>query len=61
MADRSPYSDAGDDTGATPDQASTGMPLWVKVFLIVAIVLLVALVVSLVAGVEHGPGLHNRP
>jgi uncharacterized membrane protein len=33
-------------------------PLWVKVFGIVAVVIVVALIVALVAGVQHGPGLH---
>jgi hypothetical protein len=37
------------------------MPRWVKVFLIVVIVLVVALVVSFLAGVGHGPGLHTPP
>jgi hypothetical protein len=35
------------------------MPRWVKVFLIVAILLALAFVVSFLAGVQHGPGLHN--
>ncbi|MEX2459339.1 MAG: hypothetical protein WD770_10190 [Actinomycetota bacterium] len=41
------------------DRSTTGMPRWVKVFLIVAILAAVAVVVALVAGVEHGPGLHG--
>jgi hypothetical protein len=35
------------------------MPRWVKVFLIIGIVLVLALVVSALAGVQHGPGLHT--
>jgi len=35
------------------------MPRWVKVFVGVAIVAAVAAVVALLAGVEHGPGLHG--
>jgi hypothetical protein len=38
---------------------ATGMPRWVKVFLIVAILLIVAFVVTKLAGVDHGPGLHG--
>jgi hypothetical protein len=36
----------------------SGMPRWVKVLAIVVVVLAVALVVSMLAGVEHGPGRH---
>ena len=35
------------------------MPRWVKVFLVVVAIVVVAVVVSLIAGVEHGPGLHR--
>jgi hypothetical protein len=35
------------------------MPRWVKVFLVVAIVLILAFVVTRLLGVQHGPGLHN--
>ncbi|MGH2711739.1 MAG: hypothetical protein ACRDH9_11110 [Actinomycetota bacterium] len=35
------------------------MPRWVKVFIIVGIVLVLGFVVSIIAGVEHGPGLHT--
>ncbi len=35
------------------------MPRWVKVFIIVAVVLAVAFVVTKLAGVQHGPGLHG--
>ena len=34
------------------------MPRWVKVFVIVAVAVGVAFAVSLLAGVEHGPGRH---
>lgn len=44
--------------GSRPGPA-LGMPRWVKVFLIIAIVLAVAFVVSLLAGVRHGPDLHT--
>ena len=35
------------------------MPTWVKVFLIVGIVLVLGFVISHLAGVRHGPGLHT--
>jgi hypothetical protein len=58
MADR-PNSEPGDDAGLKPGPAPTGMPRWVKVFIIIAIALALAFVVSQLLGVEHGPGLHN--
>jgi hypothetical protein len=47
-----------DEPGTEPEP-TTGMPRWVKVFLVVAGLLIGALVVTLLAGVEHGPGLHG--
>ena len=50
-----------DDTGA--DQApgsTTGVPRWVKVFVLVAVATaLLGVVVMLLAGGEHGPGRHQ--
>jgi hypothetical protein len=46
------------EPGSEPER-TTGMPRWVKVFLIVAFLLVVAFVVTKLAGVEHGPGLHG--
>jgi hypothetical protein len=40
---------------------TTGMPRWVKVSLIIAIVLVLGLVISFLAGIGHGPGLHTPP
>ncbi|MGH2740568.1 MAG: hypothetical protein ACRDH6_08830 [Actinomycetota bacterium] len=37
------------------------MPRWVKVFVIIGIVLVVGFIVTLIAGVEHGPSLHTPP
>jgi hypothetical protein len=49
-----------DEPGTSPDaSASAGMPRWVKVFLIVLILVVVAFVISFLAGVRHGPGLHG--
>jgi len=35
------------------------MPRWVKVFIVIGIVLVLGFVVTLIAGVEHGPGIHG--
>jgi hypothetical protein len=52
-----PDRDQGTDAGA--DRGTMGMPRWVKISLIIAIVLAAALIVSLLLGVQHGPGLHE--
>jgi hypothetical protein len=39
----------------------TGMPRWVKIFVIIGIVLVLGFVVTLIAGVQHGPSLHTPP
>lgn len=57
MADPS-LSDA-DDIRAGPDRDSTGMPRWVKVFGIIALVLALLFVVMLVGGGRHGPARHR--
>ena len=54
MADLPPYSDLSQDTGAKP-----GMPRWVKVFGIIVVFLVLLFVISLLAGVRHGPGMHT--
>jgi hypothetical protein len=45
--------DVGPGRGPT-----TGMPRWVKVFLVVALAVVVMLVIVLLIGGEHGPRLH---
>ena len=35
------------------------MPNWVKVFIAIGIVLVIGFVVTQMAGIEHGPGLHR--
>jgi hypothetical protein len=41
------------------DELTTGMPRWVKVFAIIAVVVVLALVILFVAsGGEHGPRRH---
>jgi hypothetical protein len=63
MSDAPPeYLDSGDDDGAEVDRGSTtGMPRWVKVSAIVALILVVLVVVMLLVGGgpgDHGPGRH---
>ena len=60
MADSPPYRDTGDETGAGPDPGpTTGAPRWVKVFGLIAVVLiLLVAVLLLVGGGSHGPGRH---
>ncbi|MEO7908658.1 MAG: hypothetical protein ABIV47_03305 [Roseiflexaceae bacterium] len=43
-----------------PDRRSTsGTPRWVKVFGIIVLVVVLLFVISLLAGGQHGPGLHT--
>lgn len=43
-----------------PGHGSTsGTPRWVKVFGLIALALILLFVISLAAGVRHGPGLHT--
>ena len=47
-------------TPPEPGNGSTsGTPRWVKLFGIIALVLVVLFIISLLAGVRHGPGLHT--
>jgi hypothetical protein len=58
MADpsRDPGSSGG---GMRAERRPPRMPRWVKVLLAVAILLIAAILISLLAGIEHGPGLHS--
>ena len=57
MADLSSYPDPSDDTGAGSDHGSApSTPRWVKVFGIIALVLVLLVVIMLISG--HGPGHH---
>ena len=60
MAESPPYRD-GDDTGVEPALGSTtGAPRWVKVFGVIALVLVLLVVVLLLTGGgSHGPGRHT--
>jgi hypothetical protein len=51
--------DSGGDTDGGPDRgATTGTPRWVKVFGIIAIVLVLLFVILLLTGRGHGPARH---
>ena len=57
MTDRSPYPDTSDDTGVGPDRGSPpSTPRWVKVFGIIALVVVLLVAIMLISG--HGPGRH---
>ena len=58
MADR-PRPEPEEDADVRPGPAPAGMPRWMKVFIIIAIVLALAFIVTRLLGVQHGPGLHN--
>jgi hypothetical protein len=65
MADPPPdsdsYPDTGDDTGVGPGRESTaGTPRWVKVFGVIALVLVLLFVILMLTGRGggHGPGRH---
>jgi hypothetical protein len=55
MAGLPPYHDPSEDTNVRP-----GTPRWVKVFGIIALVLVLLIGVIMVTGIggEHGPGRH---
>ena len=61
MADLSPYPDTGDETGAEPDRGSPpGTPLWVRVFGIIALVVILLFVILLsTRGPHRGPSRHT--
>ncbi len=69
MTDLPPYSNSNDDPGVGPGRGSTvgsqsvvtSAPLWVKVFGIIAIVLVLLFVILLFTGGEHGPRRHFPP
>jgi hypothetical protein len=60
MADPPAHPDRGDDTGVGPDRGSTaGTPRWVKVFGLIALVVVLLFVVLLLTGGPHNPGRHG--
>ncbi len=59
MADRPvtpPESDTDVDRGSRP-----GTPRWVKVFAVIAVVVILVFVVLLLTGSDHGPARHTGP
>ena len=56
-----PNSEPGDNTHSQSRPGPTAMPRWVKVFLIIAILLVLVFILSQLLGVQHGPGLHSLP
>lgn len=58
MSEAADRPDASDEPGraAPSGPTSTGVPRWVKMFIIIGVVLAVALVIMLATG--HGPGRH---
>ena len=60
MADSPTYADAGDDVPAPPSRGATGgMPRWVKLSGIVALVLILLVAGLMVfGGGSHSPGRH---
>jgi hypothetical protein len=55
-----PHPGTDDDTGGEPESA-TGMPRWVKVFVIAGLALVLLLAVGKLTGLggDHGPGRHR--
>jgi uncharacterized cupredoxin-like copper-binding protein len=60
VADPSLDPGTGDDTGGVGSHrgATSGMPRWVKTFLIVALVVVLLLIILLLTSGGHGPGRH---
>ena len=50
-----------DDTEDRPSPAAemTGMPRWMKILIGAVLVVVAVLIISKLAGVEHGPGMHG--
>jgi hypothetical protein len=60
MADLPRHPDTGDGGAGSDPGSTTGTPRWVKVFGLVALIVIVLfVVVILTGGGEHGPGRHT--
>lgn len=47
-------------SGTESEERAPGIPRWVKISAVIALLLLLTLLLSqLVFGVQHGPGLHS--
>jgi hypothetical protein len=61
MADPPAHPDSGDEPGVGRDRGSPeGTPRWVKVFGLIALVVVLLFVVLLLIGGPHNPGRHMR-
>ena len=59
MADPTSYPETEHDSAKqTP---GPGMPRWVKISLVIAILVAIAFVVTWLLGIQHGPSLHEPP
>jgi hypothetical protein len=58
MAEPPRYPESGDEPGVGLDVDSTGTPRWVKVFALVALIVVVLFVILLLTG-GHGPARHS--
>lgn len=56
MGERPQDRDADDEGGGGP---ANGTPRWVKIFGIIALLVIVLLIVLKLLGAEHGPGRHT--
>ena len=62
-ADMPTYPETGDDPGVRPNHGSPpGIPRWVKVFGIVALILILLVAIIMFTGIggQHGPDRHMR-
>ena len=59
MADPASYPETERDSSRHPP--GPGMPRWVKISLVIAILVVLAFVVTWLLGVQHGPRLHEPP
>ena len=56
MADSPRYPDTGDDTGADPDREWTGLPRWVWLVGVIAVLVVLLVVIVILVGGGHTPG-----
>lgn len=59
MVDRGPAPHSSETTNQLQPRPRPPTPRWVVVLGLIAVALLVLFVVSRLAGMEHGPGLHS--
>jgi hypothetical protein len=61
MSERPPDSDSGADANwRSTEDLPSGLPTWVKISAVIGILaVMIVAIVTLLGGVEHGPGLHR--